>query len=362
MRIALILTQLEAGGAQRVAIDVAAGLRARGHQVETWFLYEKSAAYTDAIGTHVLHRERPRGVRGGLSVIVRLWKALRRFQPDATISFTHYANVLGSAAALLSGVPKRIASQQNPTWSYPRLVRWADRILGAVGLYTSNVLVSRAVEDSVRRYPAPYRRRTCVVLNGTALRRSSISREDSRRRFGFDAGAFVVLAVGRLHEQKNHALLVRAVARVPGIILAIAGDGALRDEIDALARQVGVEDRLRMLGSVPSAQMPDLLRAADVFAMPSRYEGLSLALVEALSAGVPVVSSDIPPQQEVLVDESGKPFAVLLDCDDVEGWADALRRLAESHQLRRELSQAAADRGRRFGIDATVQGYEEAAR
>ena len=360
MRIALLVTQLESGGAQRVAIDIADGLREQGHTVETWFFYQKSAAFDSARDVHLLLPSKPRGWFSLPSLACALHAAFHRFQPEATITFTHYANVLGSLAATLAGVSRRVASQHNPPWTYPALVRWGDRLAGNVGLYTANVAVSQAVHESFKGYSRWYRRRLIVVPNGSRLRTTREGKHEARRRFQIPVSEFMILAVGRLHPQKNHAILLRALATLPNLHLTLAGDGELRLELERLDADLGILSRVRFLGSIPSELMPALFKAADVFAMPSRFEGQSIALIEALAAGLPIVSSRIPSQVEVLTDSEGRECAILLECDDVDAWAASLRELHRDERIRVGLAQAAAGRAAAFDIEATVQGYRAA--
>lgn len=111
-----------------------------------------------------------------------------------------------------------------------------------------------------------------------------------------------LLAVGRLNPQKGHRYLARALRRiveaVPKAQVAIAGDGALRAEIAAVAREAGLEDHLRLIGT--RADVPALVRAADAFVFPSLWEGAAGAFVEAAALGAPVVASDIPALREML--------------------------------------------------------------
>lgn len=360
MRIALLVTQLEPGGAQRVALEIAAGLRERGHVVETWFFYEKVPAFSGTPGVRVLLGQQPRSLRSLVALTVALKRAFATFTPDATISFTHYANVFGSICALRAGIPRRIASQQNPLWTYPRLARWADLLCGALGVYTTNIAVSRAVLNSFHNTPASYKRASVCVPNGSRMVPSAMSKADARRLFGLPDNEFVALAVGRLHCQKNHAVLLHALPTAPAVHLAIAGEGELREELESLAASLGVGSRVRFLGAVTSDAMSALLQTADIFVMPSRFEGLSLALLEALAAGLPIVSSDIPSQVEVLTTAGGNACALLMRCDDTASWAAALRRLSTDHALRRDLGVAAARRARDFSLERTVSGYESA--
>jgi glycosyltransferase involved in cell wall biosynthesis len=358
MRIVFLVTQLEAGGAQRVALELADALRARGHVVETWFFYEKARAYADARGVRVLQTQRPRSIVSFLALLRQLRVHFRRFTPDVAVSFTHYANVIGLLMARASGVRRRIASQHNPGWTYPRFARWLDRAIGSTSTYSGNIAVSSTVRASFSGYPAGYRRRLTVVPNGISARRVSESRGELRARMLIPDDAFLVLAVGRLHAQKNHALLINSLASAPGVRLAIAGEGELRPQLERMAGALGVQDRVHFLGFVAGDRIGSLMAAADVFAMPSRFEGQSIALIEALATPLPIVSSNIESQAEVLTPQGTGPCALLLDCDDAQSWSAAFCRLAVDTDLRQRLAAGSARRAVDFSLDVTVRGYE----
>ncbi|RHW16805.1 glycosyltransferase family 4 protein [Sphingomonas gilva] len=110
----------------------------------------------------------------------------------------------------------------------------------------------------------------------------------------------LVVSVGALIPRKGHDLTIRAVASLPDACLRIAGEGPERGRLEALARELGVADRVALLGSAPHADLPPLLAAADVLALPSTSEGLANAWVEALASGTPVVTSDVGGARECI--------------------------------------------------------------
>lgn len=110
----------------------------------------------------------------------------------------------------------------------------------------------------------------------------------------------LVLSVGALIPRKGHHLVLHAVAALPGVTLAIAGEGAERGRLVALAAELGVSDRVRLLGSVPHDRLPGIVGAADVMALASTSEGLANAWVEALACGTPIVISEAGGAREVV--------------------------------------------------------------
>jgi glycosyltransferase involved in cell wall biosynthesis len=167
-----------------------------------------------------------------------------------------------------------------------------------------------------------------------------------------------VLSVGRLHAQKGHATLIEAVAacrdRDVHVDLAVAGEGPLRGELVALARRLGIEDRVQLLGRCEDVRK--LLRATDVFAFPSLYEAVGIALLEAMACGVAIVASRVGGIPEIVADGVS---GLLVPPGEVVPLAEALIRLAHDPGHRIVLGQAARDRALAFDIQGQVQALEE---
>lgn len=135
------------------------------------------------------------------------------------------------------------------------------------------------------------------------------NRTAARARLGLDAGP-LILSVGALIARKSQAVVIGALPALPGVTYALAGSGEMEAAYRAQAKALGVADRVRFLGSVAHAALPDLYRAADVVVMPSASEGLANAWVEALACGTPIVISDAGGAAElVTTDVAGRIVA-----------------------------------------------------
>src|SRR5262249_5244968 len=143
-----------------------------------------------------------------------------------------------------------------------------------------------------------------------------------RERLGAGPERPVVLTLGRLDAQKGYPVLLEAAAQLPDADFAVAGEGPERDVLEDLAGRLGIADRVHFLGH--RTDVPELLAAADVFALPSLYEGSSLAVLEAMAARRAVVSSAVGGTEELIEDgESG----LLVPPGDAAALAGAIRRL-----------------------------------
>ncbi len=161
-------------------------------------------------------------------------------------------------------------------------------------------------------------------------------------------------AVGRLDRQKGFDVLLHAVVGLPDVLVTVVGDGPERVSLMRLADDLGLRDRVSFPGW--SADPAASLRTVDILAVPSRYEGLPLVVLEAMLAGVPIVASAVGGVPDAVThDRSG----LLVPPDDVPALTDALRRVSLDHALRRRLSDAAQREARaRFTVETMTRSYE----
>jgi glycosyltransferase involved in cell wall biosynthesis len=225
---------------------------------------------------------------------------------------------------------------------YERLARWAARLSSGVAA-TSESLAER-IRAAAPRTPVH------VIPNGVPLGTlpTPAERLAARRALGFPEDAQVVAFVGRLSPEKAPEVLLRAVEGTD-MRVVVAGEGPLRDSLEAGADRA----RVRFLGFVP--EVAQVLAAADVLALPSRTEGLPMAALEAMAAGVPVVASAVGSLPEVL----GNGAGVLVPPGDVAALRLALEQLS-APDLRATIAGTARLRVEsRYGVAAMAQSYRE---
>ena len=186
------------------------------------------------------------------------------------------------------------------------------------------------------------------IPNGVPIPRQ----DDVRRPPNAD---FVVGAVGRFHSQKAFDVLIRAVAQLPGTHLVLVGDGEERIALESLAAELGMSDRVTLTGWTEAASA--CLESFDVVAIPSRYEGLPLVLLEAMLSGCAIVATGVGSILDALQDgETG----LVVPVDNADALANALRRLRNDSALRFRLGAAAAKTARRqFTAAVMAQAYEQ---
>jgi glycosyltransferase involved in cell wall biosynthesis len=309
-------------------------------------------------GIEVLHPRYPVIPKAGMSLapfllyarsaacVRRLLASGRRF--DAIDA--HYLYPDGVAAAWLGrtfDLPVVITARgsdvsQLPHYAVPRrLIRSA--LQAADGLVAVSASLGRAM------LPLGAAPETLTVLrNGvdTAMFRP-LDREEARRSLGLTRPT--LLSVGLLIERKGHHRTIEAMRSLPGFDLLIAGEGPDREELEALARRLGVADRVRLLGSQPHGALAALYSAADAMVLASSREGWANVLLESMACGTPVIASNIWGNPEVV----GAPEAGLIyDPNTPEALARAVRTLFRALP-NRMATRAYAEQ---FGWAPTTEG------
>ena len=360
MRILQVQTQAEAGGAQRVSSMLAKGLKSEGHQVVTAFLYRRTSAYDDEDAVAMLDSP-PQSAADYCRAVWRLAAHARKYRPDVVISYQHYGNIAGSLAAKFSGCSKLIANQNGMPdgVGIPRAAMILDRYMGQFGIYDANVVNSVATRDAFSSYPSAYRHRLVLIEHGVAKLSSARSVEDARRQFGLPLETPIIGSMGRLSEQKNHQILVHALAWIPSAHLAIAGGGPLAKALLNKADELGVGNRFHLIGEIPPKSVGDFFQALDVFAFPSVWETFGLAVVEAAVFGKPVICSDLPILREVLTSPAGKAAAVFADSADIKLFAEKLFDVLNNAALQDSLVEAGVSVSEKYSLERMIKGYAD---
>lgn len=290
-------------------------------------------------------------------LVWRLYRLFRRQRPD--IVHTHSWGTLceGLLAARLSGVPAVVHGEHGTlqTQAYQvRVQRWA---WGRVGHLLS---VSSRLADRMAETVGVPRRRVTVIRNGVDLLRfGDTNVRDARLALGLPPQGLVLGTVGRLVEVKDHALLLDAVAVLVrngvSCTVVIAGEGPLRSSLDARIRERGLADTVRLVGH--RADIQNVFGALDLFVLPSRSEGMSNTILEAMASGLPVVATNVGGADEMVVDgETG----LLVPPQDAGAMAAALQTLAADPTKRAEMGRRARLRiEHEFSLERMIRQYSE---
>lgn len=292
---------------------------------------------------------------------VRRWLRANRGDFDVVmVSMLKHAAYAAAAVGRRDGFPVFLKSwgagdSGDMAWQQSaRMGRWIRRrTLDVAAVFAP----SQAVAEEIRSAGYP---NVVLIPNGVAVPSSPWNGAETRqwrRRLGIPDRT-TLLTTGRLSPEKGLEDLLRAMpailARRHDVQLVMVGDGPSRRQLEAQAKQLGVSERVLLVGAKPDVE--PFLRAADLYLLPSRFEGLSVALLEALALGVPALASDTPANLGILPREFLPLFAT---ADPVDLAAAALGRLEQLDTLGARLTEARTRVAKHFGIHAVAKMHLE---
>ncbi len=339
-RIAQVIESDGPGGAERVLVDLATQLQVEGCYSlvmvpaggEGWVGREAAA-----VGLPIEHFVLDSGV--SLSCARSLAATFRKHRITLVHSHEFELTVYSAWAARRTGIG-HVATMHGSRYYAGRLRRRLA-LRAAWTLGGRFVAVSNPLADHLSRDLWIPRARIVTIPNG--VRRKSSSGLPIREELCLQSSDTLIVAVGNLYPVKGHRHLIEALARLtqryPAAHVAIAGRGALEDSLRTHAAELGVGNRLHLLGL--RSDVPALLAAADVCALPSLSEGLPLALLEAMFAGRPIVASDVGDVRAAL---NGGEAGLLVEPGNAEQLARAIDRLLSDQDEAKRLGDRAAQR------------------
>jgi len=285
-------------------------------------------------------------------------------------------------AARLRGVPAVIRIMVDGSWEIAHRKGWCgdDDIVTFQGKrYGWRVALTRSLQRRwwhwcahviacseflrqilIRHYGVPPQKvqRVYNAYHGPRAEDVTRTKDEARAELGLDPERRYLLTICRLMVWKRVDGILRALAELPGDVdLLVAGDGDMLEPWKALARELGVAERAHFLGNVPHARIPLYVRAADVFVLNSRYEGLSHTLLEVLNLGTPIVASGVCGNPEVVEHEMS---GLLVDPNDHAELRAAIGRLLADPELGRRFARAGLERRGRFTREGTFAEVEAA--
>ena len=248
------------------------------------------------------------GARFNAGAIVRavlpLARKLHRQRPFDLVDaqFFHPDGLAAVRIGAALGLPVSIKARGADIHHWGHQPATAAQVLEAGQRAAGLLTVSKGLADDMAALGIP---RDKIALHRTGLDADLFRLYDRRMcrdQLGLPRDKPVLVTVGALIPRKGQRYAIEALTELPNAILLIAGQGRDEAALHALAKGLGLEERVRFLGPVPQAELPIVLNAADVFVLPSSTEGLANAWVEALACGTPVVTTPIPGAQELLTD------------------------------------------------------------
>lgn len=347
MKIVFFIGSMGSGGAERVLSILANHYSSMGHDVEIALLLQNKVSYVldekikivDLSGKHSSYfRNLPRW-------FISIRKYLKETKPDRVVSFVGRINALVLMSTLGMKIPV-IASERNDPKHDGRSSFMLKVCNKSYGLGHCRAVVHQTkYEQSC--FVSSLEPKSHVIPNPIEV---NAERTEPKK--------WRIVTAGRLIEQKNHKMLISAVARLkdefPELTLDIYGDGGMKDELHSLIDELLVSDRIFLRGN--SSKLHSEIANAGIFIMTSKFEGLSNALLEAMSLGIPCVSTDYPGADELI---SSGENGLLVGMDDVDGLSEAIRRILTDEKLREKLSEKALESSAAYKKDKVLEMWDK---
>ncbi len=260
-----------------------------------------------------------------------------KFKPDMLITFQPTSSVIASFMTRLRGCKIRIIHQSNLPSLTHSVIRKLDRLAGSYGFYNAVIMNSAATQSEFKDYPRSYRKNLCFIPHGLSFTAPTQSKQALRKTFGYAPSAKILFCCARLSEEKSIHTILEALALLPERIkkdtfFILAGDGALKQDLQDLAKALGLQNRVLFLGHINQKQLFDYHRAADLFVFPSTSETFGMAALEAAISGLPVIASNIAPLREIL-QLKGQSASLFVKDWQGQSWADAIEDALKQEDL-----------------------------
>jgi len=367
IRVALLITELSRGGAEKALLQLATTLDltrfepvvfslsglARDLENSLAPLFREAGVETIELGLT--------GLRNAPSVFRRLTRELKRRQVDVLQSFMFHANIFGRFAGRAAGVPVVCSGIRVAERDAPRrlaLDRWTRSLVDAW------VCVGEATADFSRIVGRLPEKRVFSIPNGVRVADlETLERESANADFTWVPEPFGrrkrIVCVGRLAPQKGFdRFLKNAATWAPQIAndweIWIVGDGPERDALRRIVETNGLANVVFFAGWRPN--VPEILASADLFALPSRWEGMPNALLEAASVGKAALCSDVEGVAEILGDDATSQICAF---DDDNSWRDKMLALTNDAASREELGRRNRNRvAQEFSVESATRKYE----
>lgn len=336
------------GGAERVLLQLAKRFAACGWRAVVVTSFVDSHEYPVPEGVERLSIEQTQlsqsRLRRNLSRIKALRRLLREYRPAVLISFMAEPNFRAVIASRFLPVKTIVSVRNDPEREYGGRL---GRIIGKWLLPLADGCVFQT-EQAKNWFPKRLQKRASVIMNQVDERFFQVT----------DVGEQgYVMTAGRLTAQKNQALLIRSFAAIAGDVeeeLRIYGEGELRPELEALIADLGMEGRIKLMGA--SDDVPAALAGCKLFVLPSDFEGMPNALLEAMAAGRCCVSTACPCGGPAAVIENGVN-GLLVPVGAVEALSAAMLALLKDEKKRRALAAAAGESAEAFRPETVFEHW-----
>lgn len=351
-----VITSLRTGGAEKLVVELTSAMREMGHIADV--------ALFDGYHTPLKEELQKTGCRiydlhindTDYPPVKSFYSPRRLFQLSRVMKGYDVVHTHNTAPQLFAAIAKffgrkaKLVTTEHNTTNARRDKSWLlpfDRWM--YNRYRKVICISDQAHDNLVSYIKHTKAEILTIKNGVNLK--TLHEASPIEGFKKDPSRFTVLMVSAFRAQKDHKTLLQAMSLLgDGYELFLAGDGELRGQMENFCKELGLEERVHFLGN--RSDVPSLLKSADAVVMSSHYEGLSLSSIEGMAVDKPFVASDVDGLHEI-VEGAG----ILVEHQNPQALADALRRLKEDPAYCRSVAESCRKRASEYDFSKMAAAY-----
>lgn len=348
-KVLIVVPTLGAGGGEKFVMDLANGMDRSTFQVKILVLYPESGTIFDRFaaenGLDVIYLDKKLGL--DCTMLAKVWRIVRDYAPDVI-----HSN-LDTMLYLLPSYRRQQIKLHTVHTMADKEAAGLQRIVRKIAFWfvgVKPVAISSTVADSICDIYGIRRHKVPVVCNGVVCSRYALPKKESKK--------VRLISVGSLYAVKNFPFLIHCFAAVrqknANVHLTLVGDGVQRKELETLIRHLGLEQDVTLTGTV--ADVENYLADADIYVASSIFEGLPLSVLEAMAAGLPVISTNVGGIAEIV--HNGRN-GMLVEPENQVAYIAALERMILDEELRRRYGEASYEIAKEYDVSHMIAGYEK---
>ncbi|MBS5386560.1 MAG: glycosyltransferase [Clostridiales bacterium] len=351
VKVVLLISDLGMGGAENITVNIAQYINKEKFDVKIISMFSEKYCvdkYKNIISKYkipIIYLNKKPGL--DLNIIFRLVSILRKERPDILHSH-RYSCVYALIPSIICRVHGRLHTVHNiADKEIPRVYRKLMKIAYHF-LRVTAVAINEGVKDSIIECYKLESNIVPIIKNGVDI---------SKFYSGKKNETVTLINVGRFSPQKNHMLLIKCLANVlkytRNIKLILIGEGELKDKIEQFVRELGITENVYFTGNISNVE--EYLASADIYVMTSDYEGLPLSVIEAMAAGLPIISTKAGGVVNLIKDGQN---GVLIDVGDEAAFSRVMIDLIEDPEKRIKMGKESQELAREYSVERMVGEYE----
>lgn len=298
---------------------------------------------------------------------VKAYKMLREIIEKEQFDLIYCHTPVGAMLARLAGISARKRGTKVIYMAHGFHFYNGAPLLNWMIYYPAEKFLSRFTDGLITINQEDYRRAQkfhagkTILIPGVGIdldkfQKKEPTRQEIRNKLGIPESKIILMSVGELTKRKNHMVMIEALARLKeyDILYVICGDGPLKAQLRAKAEELGVRDRLKLLGF--RKDIAELHKAADIFVFPSLQEGLPVALMEAMASGLPIVASKIRGNEDLISNNQGGYLVNPMDSEQV---AKAIEKMIQNPKKREKMEKRNLEIITKYGQETVLQKMDE---